>query len=256
MTSAHRAPRLAPVIPAAIAAAWLIAIVAQLTGTGHLLHHDTLIEGGLPLWVGVLAFIVAWQAMIVAMMLPSSLPLVRLFAVASANQPDGAAAMRAFLAGYAVIWTGFGIAAFFGDVVLHHVVDATPWLDARPWLIGGSVLALAGAFQFSSLKERCLQKCRLPANFLMTRYRRGTAAAFALGREHGLFCVGCCWALMLVTFAAGFANLWWMAALTALMTYEKTGRFGGRVVRVAGVVLLIGGALLIVHPAWIPATPF
>jgi predicted metal-binding membrane protein len=132
--------------------------------------------------------------------------------------------MAAFLEGYAAVWTAFGIAGFLGDVSLHRFVDAHPWLEARPWLIAGSVLTLAGAFQFSPLKEACLRKCRLPGLYLVRHYGRGTATAFALGRGHGLFCVGCCWALMLVTFAAGFANLWWMAALTAVMVYEKTGR--------------------------------
>jgi predicted metal-binding membrane protein len=245
--------RLSPAIPAAILVAWIIAVVAQATGTAKFLHHDALIEGALPLWVALPLFVLAWQAMIVAMMLPSSLPLVRLFARASANQPRPRAAMAAFLGGYALVWTAFGIVGFCGDVVLHRTVDSTPWLAERPWLIAGSVLALAGAFQFSPLKERCLQKCRLPALFLMQHYQRGTAAAFALGRGHGLFCVGCCWALMLVTFAAGFANLWWMAALTALMVYEKTGLYGKRVVPIAGIALLALGALFLIHPAWLPS---
>jgi predicted metal-binding membrane protein len=242
-------------IPAAIAIAWLLAIVAELTGTARFLHHDALIEGTLPLWEAVLLFVVAWQAMIVAMMLPSSLPLVRLFAAVSSPQRDRRV-LAAFLGGYAVVWTAFGVAAFAGDVVLHHVVDATPWLGARPWLIGGAVLVLAGAFQFSPLKDRCLQKCRTPANFVMARYRRGVAAAFALGREHGLFCLGCCWALMLVMFAAGFASLWWMAALTALMTYEKTGRYGARLVPIAGAIFVIAGAILLLHPPAAPANAF
>ena len=247
-------PVLSPAIPAAVVAAWILAVIAQATGTARFLHHDALIEGGLPLWSALLLFVVAWQAMIAAMMLPSSMPLVRLFAAASARQARPRLAMASFLGGYALVWTIFGIAGFAADVALHRTVDRTPWLAARPWLIAGSVLVLAGAFQFSTLKERCLRKCRLPALYLLQHYRRGIAGAFALGRGHGLFCVGCCWALMLVTFAAGFANLWWMAILTALMVYEKTGRYGATVVPFAGALLLCGGALLIAHPAWLPAT--
>jgi predicted metal-binding membrane protein len=130
----------------------------------------------------------------------------------------------ALIAGYAMVWTGFGVLAFVGDVGLHKLVHAWPWLAAHPQLIAGSVLALAGAFQFSELKERCLTECRHPGSFLVQHYGRGEAAAFRLGRIHGMFCLGCCWALMLVGFAAGVANLWWMAALTALMVFEKTGR--------------------------------
>ena len=133
-----------------------------------------------------------------------------------------------FLTGYAVVWSVFGALAFLGDALTHDTVDATPWLAAHPAVIGGGVLALGGAFQFSSLKDRCLKECRHPAGFLLPRYQRGTRAAFRLGRQHGLFCLGCCWALMLVGFAAGVANLWWMATLTALMVFEKTGREGQR----------------------------
>lgn len=236
------------ILPAAIAAAWLLAAAAELTGTSRLLHHDALADGPLPLWAALAIFVVAWQAMIVAMMLPSSLPFVRLFTAAAANQPRGRAAVVALLAGYGVMWTLFGAAAFLGDAALHRFVDATPWLEERPWLIAGGVLVLAGAFQFSKLKDRCLRVCRAPAAFLLARYRRGVGAAFALGREHGLFCLGCCWALMLLTFAAGVANLWWMAALTALMVYEKTGRYGARVTPVAGIALLALGALVLVRP--------
>lgn len=252
MIGAARAGRISPLIFAAIVVAWALAIVAQLSGSGKLVHHDTLIEGGLPIWAALLLFVLAWQAMIAAMMFPSSLPLMRLFAVTSANQPQRGTVMAAFLGGYVAVWTAFGIIAFGGDMILHRVVDRWAWLAAHPWLIAAGVLALAGAFQFSKLKDACLSKCRLPGMYLMQHYRRGVAAAFALGRDHGLFCVGCCWALMLVSFAAGFANLWWMAALTALMVYEKLGAYGKRIVPVVGVALIAWAVLITVHPSWLP----
>jgi predicted metal-binding membrane protein len=245
--------RVAPAIPAAIAGAWLLAIVAQASGSGRLLHHDVLIEGDLPFGVALGLFLLAWQGMTAAMMLPSSLPLVRLFAVASAAQPRPRAAMAAFLGGYAVVWTAFGWAAFCGDALIHTGVDSSPWLHAHSWLIAGGTLMAAGAFQFSSLKDRCLSQCRHPGAFMMRHYARGLDGAFALGRRHGLFCLGCCWALMLLMFAAGVANLWWMAALTALMVYEKTGSQGDRTVPVSGIVLLAWGALVVLHPVWLPS---
>ena len=104
---------------------------------------------------------------------------------------------------------------------------------------------MAGAFQFSELKDRCLDKCRHPGAFLLANTTAGRRAAFRLGRRHGLFCAGCCWALMLVAFTLGVANLWWMAALTALMVYEKTAPAGERAVPVAGVVLLAWGAAVL-----------
>ena len=116
-------------------------------------------------------------------------------------------ALAAFLGGYVLVWSVFGLAAFAGDGVVHALVRALPALEERPWLIAGGVLVTAGAFQFTPLKDACLEECRHPAIFLMRNYRRGTRAAFRLGRDHGIFCLGCCWALMLVMFAAGFANL-------------------------------------------------
>ena len=241
-----------PAVVAAIAVAWVLALAAQATGRGRLLGHDELIHSGLSLWAALGLHLLAWQVMIVAMMLPSSLPLVRLFATVSSNQRRPGVAMSAFLTGYAVVWSVFGALAFLGDALTHDTVDATPWLAAHPAVIGGGVLALAGAFQFSSLKDRCLKECRHPAGFLLPRYQRGTRAAFRLGRQHGLFCLGCCWAIMLVGFAAGVANLWWMAALTALMVFEKTGREGQRGVRPIGLGLIALGMLMLAEPAVLP----
>jgi predicted metal-binding membrane protein len=245
--------RVPPVVIGAIAVAWVLAIAAQVGGGGAALHHGSLIEGHLPFAAALGLFLLAWQAMIAAMMLPSSLPLVRLFATASAREPRPRRAMAAFLGGYALVWTLFAWLAFCGDAAVHATVDATPWLAHHPWLIAGGVLATAGLFQFSSLKDRCLQNCRHPAAFLIHHYIRGTRSGFALGYKHGLFCLGCCWALMLVMFAAGVASLPWMAALTALMVYEKTGPDGRRAVPVAGIALLAWSALVLAHPPWLPA---
>lgn len=249
--------RYPPAALAAVAVAWLVTLIAQSSGRAVLLNHGRLIEGSRfeappPLWLALPLFLVAWQVMVVAMMLPSSLPMIRLFNVASARQPRAAAVRRTFLGGYLVVWGAFGAVAFVQDVVIHRLVDRTPWLQAHPWVIAGGALALAGAFQFSALKERCLTECRHPGAFLLQYYQRGTGGAFRLGRKHGLFCLGCCWALMLVMFAAGVANLLWMAVLGALMFYEKAGRAGDRVTPVAGAVLLMLAALVFIHPAWLP----
>jgi len=238
-----------PAVLGAIAVAWALALAAQATGRGRLLRHDELIHSGLPLWAALGLHLLAWQVMVAAMMLPSSLPLVRLFATVSRNQERPGVAMAAFLAGYAMVWSVFGALAFLGDAQAHDTIEATPWLATHPAVIGGGVLALAGAFQFSSLKDRCLRECRHPGGFLLPRYQRGTRAAFRLGRQHGLFCLGCCWAIMLVGFAAGVANLWWMAALTALMVFEKTGREGQRGVRPIGLGLIALGILMLAEPA-------
>jgi predicted metal-binding membrane protein len=111
----------------------------------------------------------------------------------------------------------------------------------------------AGAFQFSRFKNRCLTECRTPVGFLVERYRPGTVAAFRLGMSHGAFCVGCCWALMLLAFAAGAGNLLWMAALTTIMVIERTVSWGASIVRPVGAWLMVLGVLVVVHPIGFPA---
>jgi predicted metal-binding membrane protein len=219
------------------------------TGAASLLHHDGLIEDGPAVWIALPAFLLSWQLMLTAMMLPSSLPLIGLFARASAKQPRPRAAMAGFLGGYAVIWTAFGALAFAFDVGVHAAVDASPWLQSHEWVLGAGVLVLAGAFQFSSLKYACLDKCRHPAQFMLRFYERGAGGGFRLGARHGLFCLGCCWALMLVMFSVGVASLVAMAALTVLMVHEKTQPRGRRVVPVAGATLIATALLIAVSSA-------
>jgi predicted metal-binding membrane protein len=233
-----------------IGAAWVAALAAQLAGAAALVHHDELLAGGgPPPVVAALAFLLAWQLMIAAMMLPSSLPLVGLYARASARAPQRRLAMAAFLGGYALVWSGFGLLAFGADAGLHAVVNATPWLERHDWWIGGAVLALAGAFQFTSLKDACLDKCRHPAQFMTRYYERGPRGGLRLGIRHGAFCVGCCWALMFMMFAAGVASLIWMALLTAVMIHEKTRPAGARAVPVTGVALLAAASVVVAYSA-------
>ncbi len=246
----HRWRQLVPML-LVIGGAWGLGITAEVTGRAQWVHHHDLVDSSLPLAATVGLFLLAWQVHIAAMMLPSSLPLIDLFNRAAATQPRPRAARAAFLGGYLLIWTLFGLAALGGDALLHVAVDRWPWLADRPHLIGGSVLLLAGAFQFTDLKDRCLQQCRHPALFLTAHYERGIGAAFALGRRHGLFCLGCCWALMLVMFAVGIANLAWMAPLALLMVFEKVAPGGDRTAPV-GIGLLAFGVLVLADPAWLP----
>ncbi|MGH2712364.1 MAG: DUF2182 domain-containing protein [Thermoleophilaceae bacterium] len=243
-------PRGVPLaVLAAIAAAWTAALAAELGGVADSLHHDSLLEGGLGAGPALL-FLVAWQVMIAAMMVPSSLPLVRMYTVASARAPDHRGALAAFLGAYALVWSAFGLLAFLGDAGLHDVVAGSPWLSSHDWAIAPSVLLMAGAFQFTPLKDACLRACRHPASFLRRHYRRGVGGGFELGVRHAIFCVGCCWALMLVMFAAGAASLIWMAVLTALMVHEKTRPSGARTVPLSGAILLAAGSTLMLWGAY------
>jgi predicted metal-binding membrane protein len=218
------------------------------------MNHDALLEGHrMPFALAIIVFFAAWQLMIAAMMLPSSLPVIQLFDQASRHQARRRQARAAFLAAYFVVWTAFALIALANDTGLHWLVDHWRWLDERQWLIGGSVLVLAGAFQFTPLKDRCLDACRNPMSFLWHHYGRGTRAAWQLGLRHGLFCVGCCWALMLLMFAVGVGSLSWMAWLTAVMIVEKTVPWGRRLVPVVGVALLVWGGAVLLQPDWLPA---
>jgi predicted metal-binding membrane protein len=235
------------VVPAMIAGAWMTVLVAQATGTAAALHHHALIENGPPLWVALPLFLVAWQVMIVAMMLPASLPAVRSFQAGSLALSRPSFAIAALLGAYGIIWAAVGFLAFMGDFVLHQVVDAWPWLAARPWLIEAGVLALAGSYQFLPLKRRALAACRHPGH-LASSASLPELSATQLGVRHALECLGSSWALMLVMFAAGFASLWTMAALTVLMLYEATGRHGPRAATAAGIILLMAALTVLSGP--------
>ncbi|HEY7832034.1 MAG TPA: DUF2182 domain-containing protein [Ktedonobacterales bacterium] len=233
-----------------VAAAWAIALLAVLTNQTYLINHAYLIEeSGLP-WIGALAvFLACWQVMTLAMMLPSSMPMIYMQVHASRQQAHPRAVQAAFLAGYAAVWTGFAVAAFASDTLIHRLVDAWPWLAQHPYLIGATTFALAGAFQFSALKDRCLKACRSPFGFFVRYYRAGRVNAWHLGLRHGAFCLGCCWALMLVMFGIGVGGLAWMAALAGVMTIEKALPWGHRLSPVIGIALLLLALLWLAHPA-------
>lgn len=233
-------PGVSPILAiwTAIAAAWLVILAAQVSGNAAAFHHHALIEGGTPIGLAVPAFLIAWSVMIVAMMWPASLHAVHAFRHASPDLRRPTAAVATFLGMSLIAWLGFGLVAFIGDIGVHRVVDATPWLAARPWLIEAGVLAAAGAYQLLPLKRRYLAACRQPGGGTISDGRIGTAA-IGSGIRHGLDCLGSAWALMLVMFAGGFASLGLMAALTLLMMYEAIGRHGERAATLAGIALLL-----------------
>jgi predicted metal-binding membrane protein len=189
---------------------------------------------------------------ITAMMLPSSLPLIRLFNRTAEAQPQATLVKAAFVLGYVAVWTVFGIFAFDGDILVHGMVERSLWLFLHQWVIAGSTLVVAGVFQFTDLKEKCLDECRNPAAYMLRHYRRGVSQAFSMGVGHAAFCLGCCWALMLLMFAVGVANLLWMAPLTAIMFVEKAHPLGARVVRPLGFALVVAGALVLANLVSLP----
>jgi predicted metal-binding membrane protein len=238
---------LLPAVATAVVSAWLLAVLAEASGEGAFLHDHALIEGGPSLWLAVPGFLASWQVMVAAMMLPASLPAFRVFESGARPMARTAGALAGFLGAYLLVWSGFGLFAFLGDVVLHRLADFTPWLAARPWLIDVALVAVAGSYQFLPPKRKSLEACRHPSS--PGRGPRPVSPAkggFTAGLEHAIDCLGSSGALMLLMFAAGFAGLWWMTALTGLMAYEVRGRHGQLASSVAGIVLvaLAAGALL------------
>jgi predicted metal-binding membrane protein len=238
-----RAPRrdqaiLGGLLVALAASAWLALAVWGASPYGRYLHH----EGGVgPLPLEATLFAAGWVLMIVAMMLPSSVPLVVTFGMLVRRRRRPGLLVVLLLLGYLTVWGAFGLAAWMLDRGIHAAVAALPWLAAHPQLIMGATLLGAGLWQFSPLRDRCLDECRSPLGFVMNRWRGVSERreAVAMGIAHGAFCVGCCWSLMLVMFGVGLANVAAMLALGALTAVEKNLPSGRRLTHPLGVILVL-----------------
>lgn len=192
-----------------------------------------------------------WSVMMAGMMLPSAAPAILLYAsMVKKNRERGAAlpAVWIFTAGYLAMWTAFSLAVTVLQALLEASALVSPMMVSdSPWLSGG-LLIVAGVYQWLPLKDACLEKCRAPLQFFMFRWRPGAAGAFRMGAEHGMFCTGCCWALMLLLFTAGVMNLIWVAIIASFVFVEKLLPPGRLIGRLTGVGLaLTGGAIVLVH---------
>jgi predicted metal-binding membrane protein len=236
------------VVGALITLAWLVLWAWGQSPYGRFLNHHFLGEVNLEDGAFfILAFLAGWTLMIVAMMLPTSLPLVALFRILVRQRPDHLRLVGLLLAGYLSIWMLFGILVYLSDWGLHQVVEQATWLAANVWVIGAGTLILAGLYQFTPLKYHCLEKCRSPLGFV-TEHWRGNheqAQSFQLGLHHGIFCLGCCWSLMLLMFAIGVGNIGWMLALGTVMAVEKNLPWGRRLSVPLGLALLSGGLVIL-----------
>jgi predicted metal-binding membrane protein len=194
------------------------------------------------------AFLVAWVAMMAAMMFPAVVPVVRLYARAAAN--GQAAPVAVFVGGYIALWGLFGVPAYFAWSRLNE-----PLMAGSPWAgrVAGGVAVAAGLYQLTPLKAVCLRHCRSPLSFFMRhgKHLDRPTGAFAAGARHGVFCVGCCWMLMALLIAFGAMQLAWMLFLAVLILLEKTTPFGEQLARVTGAVLLVLGVALLVHPEFV-----
>lgn len=193
--------------------------------------------------LALLLFVVGWTLMTVAMMLPTSLPVLTAFHTIAGRRGDRSLLVVLVIAGYLLIWALFGIVVYFGNMLLQWLARS-PWLIEHSWAFGPTLLILAGLFQFTPLKYRCLDKCRSPLTFVIGHWqgRHERLQALRLGVDHGIFCVGCCWALMLLMFGVGVGSLVWMMILAMVMGIEKNATWGRRLSAPLGLSLLASGA--------------
>jgi predicted metal-binding membrane protein len=190
-----------------------------------------------------------WAVMMAGMMLPSAAPALLFYAAVVRRSPDGARAAAhayAFGGGYLLVWTAFSLAATVLQRALANLLLLSPMMETSDRRLGGALLLVAGLFQFTPFKRACLQYCRSPAEFLTRHWRTGTGGGFRLGWLHGLYCLGCCWALMMLLFVGGVMNLWWIAGLTVFVLIEKVAPLGEQGGRVSGLPLMALGLWFLV----------
>jgi predicted metal-binding membrane protein len=189
-----------------------------------------------------------WAAMMAGMMLPSATPILMLYAGAMRNRPaeqNAIANVYAMAAGYILVWAVFSVAATMVQRVLASMLLLTKMMEPASPMGAAVLLLIAGAYQLTPWKTACLNFCRAPIVYLTSRWREGRGGAFRMGVSHGIYCVGCCWALMLLLFAGGVMNLAVILALTVWVAIEKLAPFGKQSAPVSGALLLIIGVWML-----------
>jgi predicted metal-binding membrane protein len=196
---------------------------------------------------GVLVFLM-WWIMMIAMMIPSAAPMLLLYAAVARKRRAGLPphlGVAVFLSGYLAVWALFSGAA----ALLHWGLEVagllTPMMAASSSLFGGVLLIGTGLYQLSPLKRSCLGRCRNPFQFIVTHWRTGMPGALRMGVVHGFYCLGCCWAMMVLLFLGGVMNIFWIAGIATYVLLEKLVRRGQWLTRGAGVALIVAGALVV-----------
>jgi predicted metal-binding membrane protein len=225
--------------------AWLVAI-DRMEGMDAGPGSDL---GGLGWYVGI------WVTMMAAMMLPSVAPMTLIFARISrerARRGQTFVPTWIFLAGYLAAWTAYGLLAY-GVFRLVTSLDAgfLAWDAQGPYVAGGAVIA-AGIYQLTPLKEVCLRHCRGPFHFILHGWRAGRLGALRMGLEHGFYCVGCCWGLMVILFAVGVMSLFWMAAIAGVILAEKALPYGFRLSKAFALAFVGLGIWIAAAPGSVP----
>ena len=211
-------------LTAATIFAWAWIVPMSFDMYGHMSASSEWIKA--PAWDAkyVLLLFAMWAVMMTAMMLPSATPMVLQFTAVIRRSDLSRPAVRsyAFTAGYLVAWSLFAAAAVAVQGLLVSAFALTPMMTLSSNRAASAVLALAGVYQLTPLKRTCLSSCQSPVTFIARHWQSGLAGAFRMGVAHGVFCIGCCWALMLLLFAGGVMHLTTIALLTIVVLIEKT----------------------------------
>jgi predicted metal-binding membrane protein len=242
--------RRAPIVAVGLVAlaAWVVLVAWERSEFAGDVHHHAIDAAPLS-GLGLFAVLVGgWAVMVAAMMLPTTMPLVGLFAGITASRANRRVLVGLLVAGYLAVWIGFGVLTSALVVGIHELTQSWPALEEHEWIIGAGFLAFAAAYQFSELKYRCLHECRSPRMFLIQRWHgdRERSDAFRIGVAHGVFCVGCCWTLMLVMLAIETFSLGWMLAIGAVMAAEKNFAWGRKLRTPLAIALDCGAIALLV----------
>ncbi|MEU0312930.1 DUF2182 domain-containing protein [Nocardioides sp. NPDC006273] len=204
----------------------------------------------MPFDMSAATFLAMWATMMVAMMFPTVAPIVLLHRMVARRRRESAVSSIAFGAGYLIVWTAAGLVPLAVLVAFRNVAHDTGWIAP----LGGAVLVVCGAYQFSGWKQACQRACRSPMSFLMTHdFGGGMVGALRTGAVHGAFCLGCCWALMAVLFVVGLMNLVWMAAIAVVFLAEKNWRHGAALAKVVGTLVIALGLAVLLQPTLLAA---
>jgi len=231
-----------PLVAALLSWAWLVPAALDMYGSMEGLSA-WMMQAHWDLRYGILIFLM-WTVMMTAMMLPSLAPALLLYGgICRSDAAGGAPVWRvyAFAAGYLAAWAAFSAAATLLQWQLAQRGLMTMMMELGDARIGAAVLILAGAYQWTPFKQSCLDRCRSPAEFISTHWRRGVNGAVVLGFDYGLYCLGCCWALMGVLFVCGVMNLGYIVLLSLLVLVEKATPWGVTAARLCGGVLIAIG---------------
>jgi Predicted metal-binding integral membrane protein len=233
-------------LAAVVALAW--AYLAYIVVAQPAMDMDAIAMAAMPPPVWNIRYFAAtlamWMVMMVGMMLPSAAPTVLLFDALQMHGDPSRRATALFAAGYVLAWAAFSILATTAQWALSEAMLLSAMMTGKSPIFTAALLVIAGVYQFTRWKTACLRQCRSPVEFLVRHRRSGALGPLLMGLQHGIQCIGCCWALMALLFAFGVMNLVWVAALAIFVFIEKLTPAGPAIGRVGGVLLVCAGLVM------------